>query len=109
MTRAEREGLKADPILGEFVRFVKWEKFHTEAFFIGQNECNLSCDSADPVTTINENWLSARCIDPSNLDGEGVIVMQATAFLFVSMYASILSLLMRIPCHGGGRAIRLEP
>ncbi|KAI4372172.1 hypothetical protein MLD38_010441 [Melastoma candidum] len=78
-TIAKQEGLKADPIeIGEFVSFVKREKFQTETFIIGQNEYL--------VTTINENWFSARCINPSNRDGEGVIVMQTAAFLLVSLY-----------------------
>lgn len=41
---AEQEGIKADPMeLSQLVNFVKRNKFQSETFFIGQNQCKFYC------------------------------------------------------------------
>lgn len=39
----------------------------------------------DMVTSIHENWFSARCLNTSKPAGEGVIVIQTSAFLLVAL------------------------
>nr|GMD99247.1 ATP-dependent zinc metalloprotease [Ipomoea batatas] len=78
-TIAEQEGIKADPMeLSQLVNFVKRNKFQSETFFIGQNQYL--------VTSIHETWFSARCLNTSKPAGEGVIIMQTSAFLLVGLY-----------------------
>lgn len=81
-TIAEQEGIIADPIeMSQFLRFYKSKHFQSETFFIGLNEYM--------VTTIHENWFSARCISKA-ADG-GAIVMQSSAFLLVGLYDGSIS------------------
>ena len=40
---------------------------------------------ADLVTSIHENWFSARCINTSKPAGEGAIVMQTAAYILVAL------------------------
>ncbi|CAL5435830.1 unnamed protein product [Camellia sinensis] len=47
-------------------------------FFIGLNQY--------VVTSIHENWFSARCMNTSKPAGEGAIVMHTAAFLLVALY-----------------------
>ncbi|XP_077242914.1 profilin family protein [Tasmannia lanceolata] len=76
---AEQEGIKVKPAeLYPFIDFVRRNNLHTEYFFIGPSEYL--------VTSIHENWFCARCVNTSKPAGEGVIVMQTTAFLLVAMY-----------------------
>jgi len=76
---AEQEGIKTNPIeLSQFVDFIKRNKFQTETFIIGANQY--------VVTSIHETWFCARCMNTSKPAGEGVIVMQTTAFLLVALY-----------------------
>ncbi|KAJ8774117.1 hypothetical protein K2173_009548 [Erythroxylum novogranatense] len=78
-TIAEQEGIKASPTeLRQFIDFVKRNKLQAESFIIGANEYL--------VTSIYENWFCARCMNTSKPAGEGVIVMQTSAFLLVALY-----------------------
>ncbi|WVY94153.1 hypothetical protein V8G54_033241, partial [Vigna mungo] len=78
-TIAAQEGIKANPIeLSNFMDFIKQNKLHTELFVIGSNQYL--------VTTIHENWFSARCINTSKPAGEGVIVIQTAAYILVALY-----------------------
>ncbi|KAL8156746.1 hypothetical protein AgCh_001739 [Apium graveolens] len=78
-TIEEQEGIKADPIeLSQFINFIKRNNLQTESFFIGSNQY--------VVTSIFENWFTARCMSTSNHAGEGAIVMQTPAFLLVALY-----------------------
>ncbi|KDP28063.1 hypothetical protein JCGZ_19471 [Jatropha curcas] len=38
------------------------------------------------VTSIHENWFSARCVNTSKPAGEGAIVLQTAVFLLVALY-----------------------
>ncbi|XP_052735026.1 uncharacterized protein LOC108344787 isoform X2 [Vigna angularis] len=79
VTFAAQEGIKANPIeLSNFMDFIKQNKLHTELFVIGSNQYL--------VTTIHENWFSARCINTSKPAGEGVIVIQTAAYILVALY-----------------------
>ncbi|KAK6274390.1 hypothetical protein POUND7_004099 [Theobroma cacao] len=40
----------------------------------------------DMVTSIQENWFCARCLNTSKSTGEGAIVMQTSTFLLVALY-----------------------
>lgn len=40
---------------------------------------------ADLVTSIHENWFSARCINTSKPAGEGAIVIQTAAYILVAL------------------------
>lgn len=78
-TIAEQEGINANPIeLSQFVNFIKRNKLQSESFFIGLNQY--------VVTSIHENWFSARCMNTSKPAGEGAIVMHTAAFLLVALY-----------------------
>ncbi|KAL7166507.1 hypothetical protein ACSBR2_037222 [Camellia fascicularis] len=78
-TIAEQEGINANPIeLSQFVDFIKRNKLQSESFFIGLNQY--------VVTSIHENWFSARCMNTSKPAGEGAIVMHTAAFLLVALY-----------------------
>ncbi|GLT81044.1 hypothetical protein SLA2020_524520 [Shorea laevis] len=79
-TIAEQEGkVKVSPIeLSEFISFVKCNKLQTESFIIGQNQYM--------VTSIHENWFSARCLNSTIPAGEGAIVMQISTLLLVALY-----------------------
>ncbi|KAL2345817.1 hypothetical protein Fmac_007102 [Flemingia macrophylla] len=78
-TIAEQEGIKANPIeLSHFVDFIKQNKLQTELFVIGFNQYL--------VTSIHENWFSARCINTSKPAGEGAIVIQTAAYILVALY-----------------------
>ncbi|KAI4327919.1 hypothetical protein L6164_020328 [Bauhinia variegata] len=78
-TIAEQEGIKADPIeLSHFVDFIKRNNLQTESFIIGPNQYL--------VTSIHDNWFSARCINTSKPAGEGAIVIQTAAYILVSLY-----------------------
>ncbi|PKI45135.1 hypothetical protein CRG98_034519 [Punica granatum] len=73
------EGMQADPIeLSQFIDFVNRGKLQMETFFIGPNQYM--------ITSIHENWFSARCIDTSTPAGEGAVVMQTAAFIVVALY-----------------------
>ncbi|KAK4745742.1 hypothetical protein SAY87_012054 [Trapa incisa] len=73
------EGMKADPVqLRQFVDFVNRGKLQMETFFIGPNQYM--------ITSIHENWFSARCMDTLAPVGEGAIVMQTAAFILVALY-----------------------
>ncbi|XP_010248753.2 PREDICTED: uncharacterized protein LOC104591564 isoform X1 [Nelumbo nucifera] len=77
--RAEQHGIKAKPVeLGPFIDFIKRNNLQGECFFIGQNQYM--------ITSIHENWFCARCVNTQKPAGEGVIVMQTTAFLLVALY-----------------------
>ncbi|KAJ4846368.1 hypothetical protein Tsubulata_010973 [Turnera subulata] len=76
---AEQQGTKCNPMeLSQFIDFVKRNKLQSESFTIGHNQY--------VVTSIHENWFSARCVNTSKPAGEGAIVMQTAAFLFVTLY-----------------------
>ncbi|XP_043807235.1 uncharacterized protein LOC110602680 isoform X3 [Manihot esculenta] len=76
---AEQEGIKVNPIeLSQFIDFIKHNKLQTESFIIGPNQYM--------VTSIHENWFSARCLNTSKPAGEGAIVMQTAAFLLLALY-----------------------
>ncbi|XP_010248743.1 PREDICTED: uncharacterized protein LOC104591564 isoform X2 [Nelumbo nucifera] len=76
---AEQHGIKAKPVeLGPFIDFIKRNNLQGECFFIGQNQYM--------ITSIHENWFCARCVNTQKPAGEGVIVMQTTAFLLVALY-----------------------
>ncbi|KAL5061154.1 hypothetical protein RYX36_032758 [Vicia faba] len=78
-TIAEQEGIKLDIIeLRHFVDIIKQNKLQTEIFNIGPNQYL--------VTSIHENWFSARCINTSKPAGEGAIVMQTAAYILVALY-----------------------
>ncbi|XP_065875899.1 uncharacterized protein [Euphorbia lathyris] len=78
-TVAEQEGMKVNPIeLSHFIDFIKRNKLQTESFTIGPSQYM--------VTSIHENWFSARCLNTSKPAGEGAIVMQTAAFLLVALY-----------------------
>ncbi|KAG5044409.1 hypothetical protein AAZX31_03G228700 [Glycine max] len=78
-TIAEQEGMRANPIeLSHFVDFIKQNKLQTELFIIGSNQYL--------ITSIHENWFSARCINTSKPAGEGAIVIQTAAYILVAMY-----------------------
>ncbi|KAG8638057.1 uncharacterized protein LOC110602680 isoform X2 [Manihot esculenta] len=78
-TIAEQEGIKVNPIeLSQFIDFIKHNKLQTESFIIGPNQYM--------VTSIHENWFSARCLNTSKPAGEGAIVMQTAAFLLLALY-----------------------
>ncbi|KAK6251629.1 hypothetical protein SCA6_005634 [Theobroma cacao] len=78
-TIAEQEGIKINPIeLSQFVSFIKRNKLQTETFNIGHNQYM--------VTSIQENWFCARCLNTSKSTGEGAIVMQTSTFLLVALY-----------------------
>ncbi|KAJ9134917.1 hypothetical protein P3X46_032158 [Hevea brasiliensis] len=78
-TIAEQEGIKVNPIeLSQFIDFIKHNKLQTESFIIGPNQY--------VVTSIHQNWFSARCVNTSKPTGEGAIVMQTAAFLLVALY-----------------------
>ncbi|KAF5936070.1 hypothetical protein HYC85_027199 [Camellia sinensis] len=75
----QQEGINANPIeLSQFVDFIKRYKLQSESFFIGLNQY--------VVTSIHENWFSARCMNTSKPAGEGAIVMHTAAFLLVALY-----------------------
>ncbi|CAL0311314.1 unnamed protein product [Lupinus luteus] len=77
-TIAEQEGIKANPIeLNHFVDFIKRNKLHTDTFIIGSNQYL--------VTSIHDNWFSARCINTSKPAGEGAIVTQTAAYILVAL------------------------
>jgi hypothetical protein len=40
---------------------------------------------ADLVTSIHENWFSARCINTSKSAEEGAIVLQTAAYISVAL------------------------
>ena len=40
---------------------------------------------ADLITSIHENWFSARCINTSKPAGEGAIVIQTVAYILLAM------------------------
>lgn len=50
-------------------------------------EPNIDCWNpiTDMITSIHENWFSARSMDTSSSVGEGAIVMQTTAFILVAL------------------------
>ncbi|XVF52177.1 hypothetical protein PTKIN_Ptkin04bG0243900 [Pterospermum kingtungense] len=78
-TIAEQKGIKMSPIeLSQFVNFIKRNKMQTESFVIGHNQYM--------VTSIHENWFSARCLNSSKPTGEGAIVLQTSTFLLVALY-----------------------
>ena len=78
-TVAEQEGIQVNVIeLRHFLNFIRHNKLQTENFYIGSNQYL--------VTSIHENWFSARCINTSNPAGEGAIVMQTAAYILVSLY-----------------------
>ncbi|PNX79631.1 protein notum, partial [Trifolium pratense] len=78
-TVAEQEGMKVNIIeLRHFVDFVRNNKLQTESFYIGSNQYL--------VTSIHENWFSARCINTSKPAGEGAIVLQTAAYILVALY-----------------------
>ncbi|CAK8544802.1 unnamed protein product [Lathyrus sativus] len=78
-TVAEQEGIKVNIIeTRHFVDFVRQSKLQTEIFNIGSNQYL--------VTSIHENWYSARCINTSKPAGEGAIVMQTAAYILVALY-----------------------
>ncbi|XP_043716772.1 uncharacterized protein LOC122664832 [Telopea speciosissima] len=76
---AEQHGMKTKPSeLSPFLDFIKRNNLQGECFFIGPN--------VYMVTSIHENWFCARCVNTSKPAGEGVIVMQTTAYLLVALY-----------------------
>ncbi|CAI9094929.1 OLC1v1030761C1 [Oldenlandia corymbosa var. corymbosa] len=78
-TIVEQEGIKVDAMeVSQFLSFVRRNKLETESFFIGHNQYL--------VTSIHESWFCARCINTSKPAGEGAIVMQTAAFIFVGLY-----------------------
>ncbi|KEH24574.1 putative profilin [Medicago truncatula] len=78
-TLAEQEGIKVNIIeLRHFVDFIRNNQLQTESFYIGSHQYL--------VTTIHENWFSARCINTSKPAGEGAIVMQTAAYILVALY-----------------------
>ncbi|KAK4252611.1 hypothetical protein QN277_014361 [Acacia crassicarpa] len=78
-TIAAQEGIKANPIeLNHFVDYIKHNRLQTESFIIGPNQYL--------VTSIHENWFSARCMNTSKPAGEGAIVVQTAAYIFVALY-----------------------
>ncbi|KAF7829121.1 Profilin domain-containing protein [Senna tora] len=78
-TIAEQEGIRANPIeLNYFVDYIKRNKLQTESFIIGPNQYL--------VTSIHENWFSARCMNTSKPAGEGAIVMQTAAYILVALH-----------------------
>ncbi|KAG4914037.1 hypothetical protein JHK86_054470 [Glycine max] len=84
-TIAEQEGIRANPIeLSHFVDFIKQNKLQSELFIIGSNQCRLKLSYL--VTSIHENWFSARCINTSKPAGEGAIVIQSAAYILVALY-----------------------
>ncbi|KAJ7953312.1 Profilin family protein, partial [Quillaja saponaria] len=78
-TIAEQEGIKANPIeLQHFIDFIKRNNLQTESFVIGSNQYL--------VTSIHENWFSARCMNNSKPAGEGAIIMQTAGYILVALY-----------------------
>ncbi|KAF9685652.1 hypothetical protein SADUNF_Sadunf03G0076700 [Salix dunnii] len=76
---AEQEGINATPTeVSQFVDFVRRNKLQSENFTIGQNQY--------VVTSIHENCFCARSVTTSEPAGEGAIIMQTSAFLFVALY-----------------------
>ncbi|PNX80359.1 protein notum, partial [Trifolium pratense] len=91
-TVAEQEGMKVNIIeLRHFVDFVRNNKLQTESFYIGSNQF-VNCMQPSHkslsylVTSIHENWFSARCINTSKPAGEGAIVLQTAAYILVALY-----------------------
>ncbi|KAI4970821.1 hypothetical protein ZWY2020_001735 [Hordeum vulgare] len=78
-SREEEEGTKFTAVdLQPFINFFRRNNLQTKFFSIGPNQYW--------VTSIHEHWFCARCVNTTQLGGEGVIVMQIGAYLFVSMY-----------------------
>ncbi|GMN47601.1 hypothetical protein TIFTF001_016782 [Ficus carica] len=80
-TIAEQEGITANPTeLSQFIDFIKRDSLHSDTFtfILGPNQY--------VVTSIHENWLSARCMNTSKPAGEGAIIMQTAAFILVALY-----------------------
>ncbi|CAK9324443.1 unnamed protein product [Citrullus colocynthis] len=78
-TIAEQEGILLNPIeLNQFVDFIKRDKPQNESFSIGSNQYIM--------TSVHENWFCARCMNTIKHAGEGVVIVQTTAFILVAMY-----------------------
>ncbi|KAJ3700932.1 hypothetical protein LUZ61_004637 [Rhynchospora tenuis] len=80
---AEQEGTSFKAIdMQPFLDYVKQNNLQMEIFSIGRSQYM--------VTSIHEHWFCARCINASNPDGEGVIIMQIGAYLLVALYEGSL-------------------
>ncbi|XP_015692932.1 uncharacterized protein LOC102708438 [Oryza brachyantha] len=76
---AEQEGTELKAVdLQPFLDFVRRNNLQMEFFSIGSNQYL--------VTSINEHWFCARCVNGIQPEGEGVIVMEIGAYLLVCMY-----------------------
>ncbi|EXC31042.1 hypothetical protein L484_021344 [Morus notabilis] len=81
-TIAEREGNVNGNGNGiefaQFIDFIKRHKFQTDTFIIASNQY--------VVTSIHENWLSARCINTSKPAGEGAVIILTCSFILLALY-----------------------
>ncbi|KAL5702123.1 hypothetical protein ACHQM5_027379 [Ranunculus cassubicifolius] len=85
-TILEQRGLKLKPgelelkppEFGPFIDYVKRNNLQGECFYLGSNQYM--------VTSIHENWFSARCVNTTKAAGEGAIVMQTASYLVVALY-----------------------
>lgn len=78
-TISEQKGLKLKAVeLCSFLDYIRRDNLQGECFSIGSN--------LYMVTSIQENWFCARCVNTSKAAGEGAIVMQTAAYLVVALY-----------------------
>ncbi|KAG8067576.1 hypothetical protein GUJ93_ZPchr0005g15657 [Zizania palustris] len=77
----ERTELKAVD-LQPFLDFVRRNNLQMEFFSIGPNQYL--------VTSLHEHWFCARCVNTTQPEGEGVIIMEIGAYLLVSMYDGLV-------------------
>ncbi|CAN8325249.1 unnamed protein product [Cochlearia groenlandica] len=78
-TIAEQEGIDLYPVeLKQFIDFMRRGNVPTETFVLGSNQYI--------VTSLHESWFGARCLNTTQPDGEGAIVIQTAVYVLVSLY-----------------------